>query len=280
MSAYYEFGPGYDAAFGVLGMLGGLLGLWAIFAIVCYVLYSLGLYTMAKRRGIRCYGLAWVPVANLWILGSISDQYKYVTAGKNQKRRGILLGLSIALVVLVLSIVIFMIQQTVSLVFHYGDFVPEAQIVQMVGGILIFWVLTMVVAITMAVFEYITLYNLYHSAIPEDATLFLVLSIFFGVTIPFFVFACRKKDGGMPQRYAPAPEMQTAYIPAAPVREAPSAAETAPAAAETAPAAPAAVTTEATATAAPVKPAAAEGTGATEAPAEEAKAEPEKPEEN
>lgn len=226
MSVHYEFEPGYDAAFGVLGVFGGILGVWVIFAIVCYVLYSLGLYTMAKRRGIHCYGLAWVPVANLWILGSISDQYKYVTAGKNQKRRGILLGLNIALIVLMASIMIFVIQQSVSLAFRYGDSVPEAQIVQLIGGMLIFWVLTAAVSITMMVFEYITLYNLYHSAIPEDATLFLVLSIFFGVTIPFFVFACRKKDGGMPQRYAPAPAAQPAYIPAAPVVAQPAAPET------------------------------------------------------
>ena len=46
------------------------------FGMVWYVLQSLGLYTIAERRGIRNPWLAWVPVANMWVLGSISDQYQ------------------------------------------------------------------------------------------------------------------------------------------------------------------------------------------------------------
>ena len=44
-------------------------------AVVMYVFQSLGLYTMAKRRGIKCYGLAWVPIGNLWIMGKLADQF-------------------------------------------------------------------------------------------------------------------------------------------------------------------------------------------------------------
>ena len=240
MSYHFGFDPGYDAAFGVLGAVQGIIAFWSLIGIAFYVLYSLGLFTMAKRRGIHCYGLAWVPVANLWILGSISDQYKYVTTGKNQKRRGILLGLCIALTVLAVGIVTFMIQQMVNLALNYGYYTSEAQIVQMIGGMLIFFVLMMVVGITYTVFEYITLYNLFKSAMPQNATLFLVLSIFFQVTMPFFVFACRNKDEGMPQRYAPAPAAHPACIPEAPVEAAPAAPEAPAATAEpSAPEAPA-----------------------------------------
>lgn len=57
------------------------------FAVLVYVFYSLGLYTIAKRRGLRYYGLAWVPIADYWILGSIADQYHNAHTGKNLKLR-------------------------------------------------------------------------------------------------------------------------------------------------------------------------------------------------
>ena len=60
------------------------------FSLVCYVLQSYGLYTIANRRGIRNSWLAWVPVGNMWILGSISDQYQYVAKGKVKNRRKLL----------------------------------------------------------------------------------------------------------------------------------------------------------------------------------------------
>ena len=60
-----------------VGAVAGVLIVAAILIvlinIVLYVIKSLGLYTIAKRRGIHHPGLAWVPIANTWILGSISD---------------------------------------------------------------------------------------------------------------------------------------------------------------------------------------------------------------
>ena len=55
------------------------------------------------------------------------------------------------------------------------------------------------------------MYDLYTSCSPQNNVLFLVLSIFFTVTEPFFLFFLRKKDGGMPPRRT-APQPQT-YIP-------------------------------------------------------------------
>ena len=44
--------------------------------IAAYVLTSLALYAIAERRGLKNAWMAWLPVLNLWILGSISDQYR------------------------------------------------------------------------------------------------------------------------------------------------------------------------------------------------------------
>ena len=56
------------------------------------------------------------------------------------------------------------------------------------------------IAIAYAIFRYMALYDLFLSCDPQNAVLFLVLSIFVGVTRPFFLFACRNKDYGMSAR--------------------------------------------------------------------------------
>lgn len=165
-----------------------------------YVLGALSLYTIAKRRGIRYYGLAWVPIGNAWILGSLSDQYRYVTAGKTQHRRAILLCLSLATYIFTFILVGMTFLSTISLL--AGSRNPDAIIIFMIAkaGWLRFPLFA--IAVTYAVFCYIALYNVFVSCKPDNAVLSLVLSILLPVTVPFFLLDCRKKDNGMPPRYA------------------------------------------------------------------------------
>ena len=58
------------------------------------------------------------------------------------------------------------------------------------------------VAIAKAIIYYMAMYDLYCSCNPENSALFLVLSIIFRVTEPFFVFFNRNNDKGMPPRRA------------------------------------------------------------------------------
>ena len=76
----------------ITGVAGAALGIIAIvlvaylltfgLGITVYILYSLGIYTIAQRRGIKHPWMAWLPVANMWVLGSIADQYRYVSHGQ------------------------------------------------------------------------------------------------------------------------------------------------------------------------------------------------------
>ena len=56
------------------------------------------------------------------------------------------------------------------------------------------------VAIATAVIRYMALYDVYTSCTPQNNVVFLVLSILFSVTEPFFLFFTRNKDDGMPPR--------------------------------------------------------------------------------
>ena len=212
-------------AFGVAGVMLGILCVFyfAVFAfgIASYILQSIGIYTVAKRRGIHNPWLAWIPVGVLWILGSISDQYQYVVKGRVRNRRKILLGLSVAMVALTIVSVISVIVMTVAAI------VGESAATAGVGVLLLvlFYLALVVMAIIVMVYTYITMYDLYASCDPNNATIYLVLSILINVTLPFFVFFSRKKDLGMPPRKAgpqpvPEPVLPTAEeIPAEPACE-------------------------------------------------------------
>lgn len=166
-----------------------------IWALIGYVLSSLSMQTIAKRRGLSKPWLAWIPVASDWLLGSVSDQFQYLTQNKVQSRRKILMGLSVAgalssAVALAVSVLLMM-----ELGLAGGRMDPS-----MLIGMLMIWLVCMVVVIARYVFRCMSIYDLYRSCEPKNATAYLVLGILFGVTEPFFLLACRNKDLGMPPR--------------------------------------------------------------------------------
>ncbi len=197
------------AASAALGIIAVVMAFYLIAMALCiamYVLQSLGLYTIAQRRGIKHPWMAWLPVTNMWLLGSIADQYRYVAKGQVRSRRKVLLGLYIAMMVLWFVFFCVYIGVFANLIMQIPalQYMPEAQllgqfgssVLGIVGLLLVWWG----VAVAAAVFQYICLYDLYASCCPNYKVLFLLLSILVNVTMPFIVFACRRKDEGMPPR--------------------------------------------------------------------------------
>lgn len=193
------------------GMIIGMLLVWLLamaFSVTMYVLQSLGIYTIAKRRCIRSPWLAWVPVANMWIWGSLSDQYQYLVKRKQTNRRVILTVLSILTTIAGCLMIGFYINFIVQMITNAGvmDTMTDTQAMQiilqpmlaMLGALMLLGILSLVNAI----FLYMALYDIFASLEPANATLYLVLSILFNITQPFFLFCNRKKDGGMPPRRA------------------------------------------------------------------------------
>ncbi len=179
----------FAAMFGVIGLISLGLGL------VMYIFYSLSLFTLAKRRGILHPGLAWVPIGGArWIMGSLADQYVYLAEGKIKNQRKVLLWLEIGVYVLMGIFLGLLGGLVAGIVIQNGNQIATMAIWMALG-----YFLLLAGAIVSAVFQYMALYKIYKSCDPKNTTLFLVLSILFNITMPFFLFACRNKDLGMPQ---------------------------------------------------------------------------------
>ena len=201
-----------------MGLLSGLFtGVPSmLFSIAAYVLSALALYTIARRRGLRSPWMAWVPVANSWIIGSISDQYRYVVRGENRSKRKSLVVLSILSAVFTVALVVLFVVLVVSAANNGMRGVSEQEMLSDLFGLLMamlgLCLPLAAVAIAFAVIRYMALFDIYRSLDPSNSVMYLVLSIVVGVTEPFFLFFNRNKDTGMPPRK----QEQPAYIPEEP----------------------------------------------------------------
>lgn len=194
-----------------------------LFSIAAYVMTSLALYTMAQRRGLNRPWLAWIPVVNCWIVGSLSDQYRYVVKDEIKSKRKVLLILQLIQAVLstaVMAVAVAMIFGAVGSLMRGAS---EEQILESILGPAVSIVGMSLplagVAIAYVILRYMAMYDIYRSMDPANCVLYLVLSILFGVTEPFFLLFNRNKDLGMPPRRQEPVYQEPVCIPAQPVQE-------------------------------------------------------------
>lgn len=179
----------------LMGIPTGVLGLAA------YVLSALAINTIARRRGLRKPWLAWIPVVNAWLLGSLSDQYQYVTRREDKSKRKWLLGLSMVQLALWAAVVVLAIVVAATVLFGgYRGTVSLAGVLGPAMGLLSVLLPLAAVIIARFVIRYMALYDVFKSLDPDNCVLYLVLSILFRPTESFFLFFNRDKDRGMPPR--------------------------------------------------------------------------------
>ena len=174
----------------VMAILLGVLGVVLVFSLFFWIISALSLQSIARRRGIRNAWLAWVPIGNEWILGSIADQYQHLIQAKITARRKILLWLNVGYVALIVA------NSLVQVMTELAAHTDEQLLIWGLASTAIS-LARLAVSITTLVFYHMSNYDLYRSCNPKNAVTFLVLGIIFPVAQPFFYLSCRKKDLGM-----------------------------------------------------------------------------------
>ena len=179
-----------------------------VIGIVGYVLLAIGMYAIAKRRGIKNPWLAWIPFGSTWMLGCISDQFRYVTKGEEKSKRKWMLAMEIltyalliaGFVILIVAIVKMFAGMNASSELLLDDDAYLLEVLSPLLGSVGVMLLALIPAIALTVLQYMALYDLFSSCEPNNKVLYLLLSIFFSMVMPVFVFICRNKDLGMPPR--------------------------------------------------------------------------------
>ena len=159
---------------------------------------------MASRRGVSKPWLAWIPVVNVWLTGSISDQYRYVVKGQIKNKRKSLLILNLINLALAIMLIVFAVMLIIAAVrtemYNYSGNAAWMEVMRAAIGLGCVGAVMMGTGIAMAVIRYMALYDIYMSMDPGNCVVYLVLSIIFNFTEPFFLFFNRNSDKGMPPR--------------------------------------------------------------------------------
>lgn len=186
-----------------------VFGILFIEVVAGYILQGISMSAVAKRRGIDKPWLAWVPVANTWMLGCISDQYQLLVNGKDRNYRTRLLKLKIPYAIissaLWICLAAYMGIALHLLIAQEGGFVSEEMVILSVLGIYGLAMLlellnagNMVLGVFCAIFQYKCLYDYYRSCDPKTTLPFFIVSFFSSIPMGIFMLLDRNKDLGMP----------------------------------------------------------------------------------
>lgn len=144
---------------GWLAFFGAFLGFIILFGLIAYVVSAIALKRMADKLNVENSWLAWVPIANVFILGKVAGDRLDLFGYQIDNLAIILLGGSV--------------------------------ISGLISGIPIIGFLF---AVAFAIISLATLYKVYMMFVPNSAMLYLILSIVFAFIAPFLLYAASTKD--------------------------------------------------------------------------------------
>lgn len=174
-----------------------------VVSLAVFLIRGFSLYTIARRRGLDKPWLAWIPVANNWIIGSVSDQYRYLVKDEIRSRRKYLFAFAVCNTVLgtVALVLAAVTAVKVGMSYHtMSDAQMASALMTPVITVLILSGVMGILSLTEYVLRQMCMYDLYRSCDPGNATAYLVLGILFSVLEPIFLICLRKRDNGLPPR--------------------------------------------------------------------------------
>ena len=176
----------------------GAIAVSAVIGIAIYLLESISVYKMAKSAEIKNPWLAFIPVANDWVFGTLAEKYKKKNGTKSARfgiilpvLEGIVLIETIALTIFTVISVKVITGYALDAVNTSTEMAPE-QFMSLIPIIILYFAL-MAVAIAYAVVFFIALWRVYYSFDKSNATLYIVLSIIFTISVPIILFIIRNR---------------------------------------------------------------------------------------
>ncbi len=166
----------------------GLLFFTFVYVVVAIIFQGIGIMKMHQNLGLKHGWFAFVPILNSYALGKVAEQYIKVN-GKKSARFSIILTI-LSVVPLIMVCLFFVIVFFVGIVLGASGATPAdveaVTLVIQLGYYLVYFP----VIIGISVVQYIALWRIFAIFANKNATLYLVLSIFIGIS-PFLIFACR-----------------------------------------------------------------------------------------
>ena len=174
---------------------------------VRYILYSLGLMGLAKRTGVKNAWLAWIPVANVYVLGATADMLEE-KRGLSHKWSKFLLILTVAVAALftlffvsLFALVVYIgIMEGIGATSPDAFFAGEMFLLPMIVFYLIYIVL-IVVSMALSYLNIICVYKIFEEIAPQKSIKYFLIYVLVPFGDVYCLFKCKKL---IPEPAAPA----------------------------------------------------------------------------
>lgn len=143
-------------------------------SIAQYIMYSLSMYTIADKRGIKNAWLSWIPVGEAWVIGKIADEYDERTNTKKNWAKTLLILSLLGSVLFVVAYVAFVAFMIASGFLSEGYFENEAILISV--ALYLFLLIAALMMIAASILKTICLYKVYESIVPQKAIKYMIVS--------------------------------------------------------------------------------------------------------
>lgn len=174
---------------------------------VRYILYSLGLMGLANRTGVKNAWLAWIPVANVYVLGATADMLEE-KRGLSHKWSKFLLILTVAVAALFFLFFVSLIALVVYISMMEGIgatspgafFAGEMFLLPMIAFYLIYIVL-LVISMALSYLNIICVYKIFEEIAPQKSIKYFLIYVLVPFGDVYCLFKCKNL---IPEPAAPA----------------------------------------------------------------------------
>lgn len=194
--------PDFDVFSEILTVFSAMGIIWGIASLASIALFVLGgyaIYDMSKKLGISNPWLGFIPILQCFALGRIGEKYIKRDGKPSAKLGKWLLVLRIIEYVLVIVFLVILFIALFTIIANVDAAIEDDT--ELVMGmfssliaVIVLYFLLLAVAVTYCVIYYITLWRVFGIFDNKNATLYLVLSIFFSFLTPIFLLIIKNNN--------------------------------------------------------------------------------------
>lgn len=175
-----------------------LIPLGGLFSLAVFILLAYSVYEISKKAGFKNPWVSFIPVVSDFAMGRIAEKYVAPNGKKSAKMSVLLIAFKIASIIAAVLFAVF----TVIALIRIGvnleqviekDSALDTDALTSLVPVFVSYLFVLGCGITHTVLYYISLYRTYSMLEHHNATLFLVLSIFFSFMSAIFMFILRNK---------------------------------------------------------------------------------------
>lgn len=183
-----------DVGFVALGVLAVVFIVYFVImglSIANYIMVSLSIHKIGSRRQIANSWLAWLPIANYWIIGSIADDYDK-RQGHNRKWRTSLLTLALVGIGGFLIMYISMIIAVIALTFAEANYEPTiSSMLSIILPLYLAMIVGIVVLAALNICNAVCVFKIFESTVPEKALKYFLIYLLVPLGSGICLMKCR-----------------------------------------------------------------------------------------